>query len=65
MTVRVGEGIVEYLRVSGPTTAAALASHFTKGGADVEDVRVPLEALLREGRVAREGGPTSRFRAKA
>ncbi|HYK94117.1 MAG TPA: hypothetical protein VEY07_08785 [Thermoplasmata archaeon] len=62
MPPRFVEEISEYLRVNGPATASGIASHFSKWGADDEDVRLALEWLIHEGRVVREQLGPERFR---
>jgi len=54
MAPRFAEEIAEYLRVSGPATFTGLSTHFARWGATDEDVRVAVEWLLKEGRLARE-----------
>lgn|GEM_PF-3450391 len=54
--------IQEYLRTSGPVTQSALAGHFSKWGADDEDIRIALAWLVSEGRVRRELDREERFR---
>ena len=63
MPPRFADEILEYLRVNGPATASGVATHFTKWGADEEDVRLALEWLVHEGRASRELNDLERFRA--
>jgi hypothetical protein len=64
MPPRFSEEIVDYLRVNGPTPQVGLAAHFLKWGADEEDLRLALEALLHEGRIERVEGPEERYRLR-
>jgi len=64
MPPRYVEEIVEFLRVNGPTTQVALAAHFSKWGADDEDLRVALEWLAHEGRIDRVQDREERFRLR-
>jgi hypothetical protein len=61
---RFAKEVEEYLRVSGPTTFSGLSTHFARWGASDEDLRVAIDWLLKEGRLARDLDRFEKYRLR-